>query len=193
MDRDFRTYHRGEIYFANLNPYQGSEQGGTRPVLLLQNNVANHYSPTVIAIPVTSKVDKKPFQPTHVILKKVPGLDGANLFMAEQIRTLDKHRLGRFVGRLSRDQMRRIEKAVCVSLDLNAHDSERPPGRDSASLMCLCAACRNRFYDTGAYRIERADQNQREKEPCTYCQTRTGYDYYVTRREGGRYRAVSNS
>lgn len=186
MDRDFRTYHRGEIYYANLNPYQGSEQGGTRPVLLLQNNVANHYSPTVIAIPVTSKVNKKPSQPTHVILKKVPGLDGANLFMAEQIRTLDKHRLGRFVGRLSRDQMRRIEKAVCASLELNAPIVDSVPGRDSASLMCLCTTCRNRFYDTGAYRIERADRNQREKEPCTYCQIRMGFDYYVTRKNAAR-------
>lgn len=186
MDRDFRTYRRGEIYYANLNPYQGSEQGGIRPVLLLQNNVANHYSPTVIAIPVTSRVDKKPFQPTHVILKKVPGLDGANLFMAEQIRTLDKHRLGRFVGRLSRDQMCKVDRAVCASLELNVPANERPPGRDTASLMCLCPTCRNRFFDTGAYRIERADRNQREKEPCTYCQTRMGFDYYVTRKDAAR-------
>jgi len=182
MDRDFRTYHRGEIYYANLNPYQGSEQGGIRPVLLLQNDTGNRYSPTVIAIPATSRVDKKPYQPTHVILRKVPGLDGANLFMAEQIRTLDKHRLGRFVGRLSGDQMHKIEKAVCASLELDAPISDRQPGRENAMLLTLCPTCRSRFCDAGLYRIERADRNQREKEPCTYCQTRRGFDYYVSRK-----------
>ena len=64
MDRDFKQYHRGEIYFANLNPAYGCEHGGIRPVLILQNDVGNFYSPTLIVTPATKRADKKPYLPT---------------------------------------------------------------------------------------------------------------------------------
>ena len=71
------TYRRGDIYLANLNPYIGSEQGGTRPVLLLQNNTGNFYCPTLIVAPLTARRGKKPHQPTHYLLSSVKGICGA--------------------------------------------------------------------------------------------------------------------
>ena len=118
MDRDFRQYRRGEIYFANLNPAYGCEHGGIRPVLILQNDVGNFYSPTLIVTPATKRVDKKPYLPTHVVLNKIPGMkyDGDSLFMLEQLRVIDKRRLRDYAGRLTKAQMALIDQAVCASL-----------------------------------------------------------------------------
>ena len=75
MMKENWSYRRGDVYLANLNPVQGSEQGGIRPVLVLQNNVGNLYCPTLIVAPITSKLQKKPNQPTHYPLENVKGLD----------------------------------------------------------------------------------------------------------------------
>ena len=80
------TYRRGDIYLADLNPYIGSEQGGTRPVLLLQNNTGNFYCPTLIVAPLTARRGKKPHQPTHYLLSSVRGMDGASVVLLEQIK-----------------------------------------------------------------------------------------------------------
>lgn len=120
MDRDFKQYHRGDIYFANLNPSYGCEHGGIRPVLILQNDIGNFYSPTLIVTPATKQTDKKPSLPTHVVLNKIPGMkyDRDSLFMLEQMRVIDKHRLRGYAGRLTRAQMEQIDKAVFASLGL---------------------------------------------------------------------------
>ncbi len=118
MDRDFRNFQRGEIYFANLNPYFGSEQGGTRPVLILQNDFGNLYSPTVIVAPATRRSEKRPMLPTHVALKKIPGMEGESLFLLEQIRAIDKRRIRRYSGHLTLAQMRAIDEGLCASLGL---------------------------------------------------------------------------
>ena len=97
------TYRRGDIYLANLNPYIGSEQGGTRPVLLLQNNTGNFYCPTLIVAPLTARRGKKPHQPTHYLLSSVKGMDGASVVLLEQIKTIDKRRVVRYIGRVSRE------------------------------------------------------------------------------------------
>ena len=91
---------RGEIYRAALDPVQGSEQGGTRPVLIVQNNVGNKYSPTVIALAVTSRMSKARL-PTHIeVARGVAGLPRDSLILAEQMRTLDKQRLLARMGAL---------------------------------------------------------------------------------------------
>ncbi len=118
MDRDFRNFHRGEIYFANLNPYFGSEYGGTRPVLILQNEAGNHYSPTVIVAPATRRTGKKPMLPTHVALKRIPEMQGESLFLLEQIRVIDKHRIRGYAGHLTRAQMAEIDAGIRISLGL---------------------------------------------------------------------------
>ena len=76
-------YKRGDVYWADLNPFFGSEQGGTRPVLVLQNDAGNFFSPTLIVAPMSSQVDKRTDLPTHIVLEQVRGLDGPSLQMAE--------------------------------------------------------------------------------------------------------------
>lgn len=87
MDRNFHDFHRGEVYYADLNPVIGHEQGGIRPVLVIQNDTGNYHSPTIIVIAVTRRTFKKPSQPTHVVLDDAEGLT-PSLFMSEVIRTM---------------------------------------------------------------------------------------------------------
>lgn len=115
---------RGEIYFADLSPVVGSEQGGGRPVLILQNDLANRHSPTVIAATFTSRTDKPPL-PTHVLVYPAQsGLRRTSIVLAEQLRTLDKSRLQRRIGRLDAALMHRVDQAVAVSLALHLSDGE---------------------------------------------------------------------
>ncbi len=106
---------RGELYYADLSPVVGSEQGGVRPVLVVQNNVGNRYSPTVIAAAVTSKQNKAKL-PTHIELPSSFGLAKDSVILLEQIRTLDKKRLKERIGELSDDTMSLVNKAILISL-----------------------------------------------------------------------------
>lgn len=115
--------NRGDIYLANLNPYKGSEQGGKRPVIIIQNNVGNHCSPTVIVTAVTSRFFKKRALPTHVPLDNEE-LEKNSLALLEQIRTIDKSRLIRKIGRVPEEKMKEIGAAIHVSLDLNDEDEQ---------------------------------------------------------------------
>ena len=109
---------RGEIYFAELNPVQGSEQGGVRPVLIIQNDVGNTYSPTTIILAITSQINKARL-PTHVeVSAKESGLRRDSVILAEQMRTIDKSRLRQKVAELKPPTMSRIENAVAVSIGL---------------------------------------------------------------------------
>ena len=114
--KDEKIY-RGDIYLANLNPYKGSEQGGKRPVIIIQNDVGNHYSPTVIVTAVTSRFFKKRALPTHVPLDNEE-LEKNSLALLEQIRTIDKSRLIRKIGRVPEEKMKEINQAIHVSLSL---------------------------------------------------------------------------
>ena len=118
MDRNFHDFHRGEVYYADLDPVTGHEQGGIRPVLVIQNDTGNYHSPTIIVIAVTRRTFKKPKQPTHVVLDDAQGL-APSLFMSEVIRTIDKRRVQSYVGRLTREQMRRVNTALLVSIGLD--------------------------------------------------------------------------
>lgn len=91
MERNFHDFHRGEVYYADLDPVTGHEQGGIRPVLVIQNDTGNYHSPTIIVIAVTRRTFKKPKQPTHVVLDDAQGL-APSLFMSEVVRTIDKRR-----------------------------------------------------------------------------------------------------
>ena len=111
-------YSRGDIYYANMEPHVGSEQGGERPVVVLQNDAGNKHSPTLIIATLTSRVDKKSHLPTHVLLDHNPGLKVPSIVQLEQIFTLDKQRVQRFVGQASEEEMRRIETALKISLQM---------------------------------------------------------------------------
>ena len=107
---------RGELYYADLSPVVGSEQGGVRPVLVVQNDVGNKYSPTVIAAAVTSQINKAKL-PTHIELKAEDyGLSKDSVVLLEQIRTLDKRRLKERIGELSFSTMQKVDVALLISL-----------------------------------------------------------------------------
>ncbi len=109
---------RGDIYFAELNPVQGSEQGGVRPVLVVQNDVGNNFSPTTIVLPITSKLTKAKL-PTHVELsRRESGLSRDSVVLAEQIRTIDKLRLHQKVACLNELTMSRIDHAMEISMGI---------------------------------------------------------------------------
>ncbi|MGI6683965.1 MAG: type II toxin-antitoxin system PemK/MazF family toxin [Bacillota bacterium] len=109
---------RGEVFFAELNPVQGSEQGGTRPVLVVQNDIGNQYSPTTIIVAITSQINKAKL-PTHIELpKERTGLDKDSVILAEQVRTIDKSRLQHKVAVLNDEIMHRVNKALEISLGL---------------------------------------------------------------------------
>ena len=120
------VYRRGDIYIANLNPFKGSEQGGTRPVLVLQNNDGNFYCPTLIVAPLSSKL-KKMNLPTHYLLKKGRGLFTDSIVELEQIRTIDKCRIKRYIGRISPEQMSGVESAIYESLGLHIPECVEAP------------------------------------------------------------------
>ncbi|ARE60606.1 type II toxin-antitoxin system PemK/MazF family toxin [Acutalibacter muris] len=95
-----RTYSRGDMYYANLGKGVGSEQEGYRPVVIIQNNVGNRFSPTVIIAAITSKVGVKPRLPTHYFIDSEDGLEQPSVILMEQLHTIDKHRLGKYIGHL---------------------------------------------------------------------------------------------
>ncbi len=110
---------RGEIYYADLSPVIGSEQGGVRPVLIIQNDVGNKYSPTVIAAAITSQRDKTNL-PTHIKVDADGcGLSKDSIVLLEQVRTIDKMRLKEKMGSLDLNSMDRVDKALSVSFGLN--------------------------------------------------------------------------
>ena len=112
------TVKRGEIYYADLSPVVGSEQGGVRPVLIVQNDVGNRYSPTVIAAAITSRQDKAKL-PIHIDLPSGGcGLSRDSVVLLEQIRTIDKQRLREKMGSLDDTAMSRIDQALSVSFGL---------------------------------------------------------------------------
>ena len=119
-------FRRGDIYLANLNPFTGSEQGGTRPVLVLQNNDGNYYCPTLIVAPITTKL-KKLNMPTHCCFEKVRGLDEPSMVSLEQIKTIDKSRVQRFIGKLTREQMMKVEDAIRESLGMEIPECVEAP------------------------------------------------------------------
>lgn len=112
------TVKRGDIYYADLSPVVGSEQGGVRPVLIIQNDVGNRYSPTVIAAAITSQHDKAKL-PTHISVSAVDcGLTKDSIVLLEQVRTIDKQRLKEKMGSLSGGAMDKVDRALSVSFGL---------------------------------------------------------------------------
>lgn len=123
MDRN-NLVRRGEIYYADLSPVVGSEQGGMRPVLIVQNDVGNKYSPTVIAAAITSQQNKARL-PTHIEIEaRTYGLSKNSVVLLEQIRTLDKKRLRERMGCLDRGMMHKVDDAIAVSFGLQNEEVE---------------------------------------------------------------------
>ena len=112
-----KAIRRGDLFYADLNPVVGSEQGGIRPVLVIQNDVGNHFSPTVVAAAITSRKAKNSL-PTHILLENVPGLAPTSLLLLEQLRTIDRKRLRGYIGRISKEKMLEVDVALAISIGI---------------------------------------------------------------------------
>ena len=169
-----QIYRRGDIYYADLGDGMGSEQRGHRPVVIVSNDMGNKHSPTVIAVPLTSHFRRHSMLPTHYPLSTECGLERPSVILTEQVDTMDKQRLGRFIGKVDPCQMWGVNRALAVSVGLIEP-------RPDAMTVCLCNACANNFYGTGAYYLKRV-RSHREKGLCTYCNHRPGFNYQVISR-----------
>ena len=115
----YTTVKRGDIFYADLSPVVGSEQGGTRPVLIVQNDTGNRHSPTVIAAAITSQTGKAKL-PTHInLVGHDVGLSKDSVVLLEQIRTIDKRRLREHMGKLDEELTNRVDSAIAVSFGLH--------------------------------------------------------------------------
>ena len=118
MNKDW-AYRRGDIYYADLNPVCGSEQGGLRPVVVIQNNIGNKHAPTLIVAMVTTKTTKKASLPTHYLIRNNDALAEPSIVVLEQIRTIDKKRIKSYLGKTTKRELLGIDKALLRSLSLN--------------------------------------------------------------------------
>ena len=111
---------RGDVFYADLDPIIGSEQGGVRPVLVVQNNIGNKYSPTIVVLPISSA--KKSEMPTHIRICGEKMLPKNSIIMAEQIRTIDRNRLQSYVGSVDLEIMKKVETAMKISIWVDFYD-----------------------------------------------------------------------
>ncbi|MBI3962935.1 MAG: type II toxin-antitoxin system PemK/MazF family toxin, partial [Deinococcus sp.] len=109
---------RGEVYWVTFSPAVGSEQAGRRPAVIVQNDIGNYYAPTTVVVPVTTMIPKRQYPTVVIVAAGEGGLPQASAFLANQIRTVDKRRLGERLGALSPRQMAKLEQAIKVNLDL---------------------------------------------------------------------------
>ena len=119
-----KAIRRGDLFYADLNPVVGSEQGGIRPVLVIQNDVGNHFSPTVVAAAITSRKAKNSL-PTHILLENVPGLAPTSQLLLEQLRTIDRKRLRGYIGRISKEKMLEVDAALAISIGIGYPNERR--------------------------------------------------------------------
>lgn len=115
MDREIR---RGQLYYAELDPVVGCEQAGTRPVLVVSNDIGNRYSPVIVAVPITSRRIGKKWLPTHVEIKIPELLKNDSTALTEQIRTIDKLRLKEYIGSLPTSVTKQVDQALAVCMAL---------------------------------------------------------------------------
>lgn len=167
------TYLRGDMYCADLGKGIGSEQEGYRPVVIVQNDIGNRYSTTVIVAALSSKVRAKARLPTHYCLDAVCGLQTPSVVLLEQLRTVDKRRFGRYIGRLDKEHMEGLNHALAVSIGLTA------PTPNMLTL-CLCDACADNFRSTGAFAVCSTDAQRHERDICACCKQRPGSAYVLS-------------
>jgi len=163
-------YKRGDILIVDLDPVQGSEQGGSRPCCTIQNNFGNRYSHTIIVVPITTSAKKE--LPTHIHLNDVDVLKPESILLLEQIRTIDIDRIQKYLGSLDEAKMKVVDEALAISVGLT--DIKR-----KGLTLTLCATCARIFYDSPYHDIRRTDPNQVVKEPCTYCSKNSGFSFEV--------------
>ena len=166
---------RGDIYYASLDPVIGSEQGDTRPVLIVQNDVGNTHSPTTQIVPLTTQTQKGKL-PVHVRISKSCGLATDSIALIEQLRTVDKSRLDAYVGRITTKEQEAIDSALSVSVGIKGKKGTELAERT------LCYRCKSN-YESGGYRLVKRGR-QENKEECDICQVGMGFNYAVFEKGG---------
>ena len=161
---------RGDIYYADLNPVVGSEQGNMRPVIIVQNDTGNAHSPTTQIIPLTAQTQKGRL-PTHVPISKTHGLTVDSIALIEQLRTIDKSRLGSYIGSIGAKEQSAIDKALFVSFGIKNSYKLQFAERT------LCPRCKSE-YETSGYIFAKQGW-QESKESCDYCQVGRGWNYLI--------------
>lgn len=154
---------------VDLDPVRGSEQGGIRPALVIQNDTGNLHSPTLIVAPVTSSI--KPKLPVHLPISGISSLRRNSTLLLEQIRVIDKSRIGKYLGSVTNVAMRLVDAAIAVSLDIRLKDRE-------ASEMTLCPICKSQYEDSG-FEVRLASRPTDPMETCDFCNYRQGFNYEV--------------
>lgn len=170
-----KIYLRGDMYYANLGKGIGSEQKGYRPVLIIQNNTGNKNSNTVIVAAITSKISMKPNLPTHYLICAESGLKYTSLILLEQIFTIDKARLQEYIGHIKNEHFEAVNKALSISIGIEEEKVK------NEFVICLCSSCLKNFLNTERFAVTRLES--KEKDTCTYCQQRKGFDYKIERKE----------
>ena len=167
---------RGDVFMADLEPIVGSEQGGVRPALVVQNDLGNQHGETVIVAAMTTR-QKRMQLPTHVVPDKVKNLEKNTTVLTEQIRTIDKARLKHYMATLNAADMQRVDAALIISLGLN--DIIHMPFR-----MFLCTECALRMNFSHEYATLRVEGDTRN-ERCMCCVKQDGFYYNVYKRMKG--------
>ena len=119
-------YRRGDIYLVDFDPVVGSEQGGIRPALVLQNDIGNFFSPLLMVAPVTTQL-KRLDLPTHVLLDKVRGLNATSMAEIEQSNSIDKQRVHRYLGKINKEQMKAVEAALLIEFGMEIPECVEAP------------------------------------------------------------------
>jgi len=173
-----RKIKRGDIFYAYLNPVVGSEQGDCRPVLIVQNDIGNEHSPTVIVTPLTRNLRKNPL-PTHVLIPKAcGGLDRDSLMLAEQIRTIDRTRLSDYIGHISREIQNAVDDALAVCIGL---EKRRPP-KGEMLVLTLCPRCESDFRNSEYLLVKKGWQEIRPD--CDFCKLSKGLTFGIFNLDG---------
>ena len=171
-----KQIRRGEIYYADLNPVIGSEQGDRRPVLVVQNDVGNRHSPTIVIVPLTCNLNKKSL-PTHVFIPRHGNLEHDSLALVEQIRTIDNSRISEYIGCVTKQQQSEIDSALAVSIGLNTNFSTKT----DILTLCLCPRCESDFAQSGCILVKKGWQDM--KNDCDFCKVRQGLIFGIFRAE----------
>ena len=169
MKHNDQKIFRGDVFFADFTQATGSEISGMHPIIIVQNNIGNCHSSTVIGVVLTSR-NKKESMPTHVVIDEPNCPLHGSMAMAEQIYTIDKQRLHGFIDHLSASSMKQVDEAIRQSLALSSTET---------TIVCLCGRCLQTFLHLPHHAVRRVDWTQQTKDTCTYCGRGMGFDYWV--------------
>jgi mRNA interferase MazF len=168
-----RKIKRGDIFYYDFGDNAGSIQCGNRPVLVLQAETFNQNAPTTIVAAITTVI-KKQYMASHIVLPDDTGLEQPSMVMLEQIRTVNKSDLGRYVGTLQDEQTWKcVNNGLKKAFGLWLFKPER-----TGEIRCLCSSCARDYMNSGSFIVKRLDPFAKEKDVCTKC-SRMGYDYLI--------------